>query len=80
MEQYDLEALLRDFDSGEASGLNVVHEINLDDIEMTEKDFTALLILAAATLTGEQDKDIKHLVWFDGAVCRFAFVEGEYTE
>lgn len=76
MEQYDLESLLRDFDSGEASGLNVVHEINLDDIEMTEKDFTTLLILAAATLTGEQDKEIKYLTWLDGAVCRFAFVEG----
>uniref|UniRef100_A0A6M5CDQ0 Uncharacterized protein n=1 Tax=Vibrio phage Vc1 TaxID=1480731 RepID=A0A6M5CDQ0_9CAUD len=27
MEQYDLEALLRDFDSGEASGLNVVRPV-----------------------------------------------------
>lgn len=75
MEKYDMEALLRDFDSGEASGLNVVHEINLDDIEMTESEFTTMLVIADATLTGEQDKLIKHLAWFDGAVCRFAFVE-----
>lgn len=77
MEKYDLEALLRDFDSGKAAGLNVVHGINLYDIEMTLGAFILMLVEAAHTLTVENDTPIKHILWNEGAVCYFAFIEGE---
>lgn len=78
MEKFDLEALMAETDTATAMVFNVVLQINLDAVELTEDEFRLMLDQAKSIYESEEGTEIKVLCCrLEGNTFLYAFCKEE---